>query len=134
LIRSTFRYAGRQRRDVIAKAIRPIYTAVNAAKEALDEAFDAEWGQRYPAAIRLWRNAWEECIPFLDYSTEIRRVICLTNAIEMNARYRRAVRVHGHFLPSRPMKCLYLVTRSLDPDRDRPEVKPNQDAAYIPSI
>ena len=117
LIRGTFRYAGRQHRDAIAKAIRPIYTAVNAAaaKEAL-EAFDAEWGQRYPAAIRLWRNAWEEFIPFLDYDAEIRKVIRSTNAIEsMNARYRRAVRVRGHFPTEAAMKCLYLVTRSLDP-------------------
>ena len=100
LIRGTFRYAGRQHRDAIAKAIKPIYTAVNAqaAKEALD-AFDADWGHRYPAAIRLWRNAWEEFIPFLDYDNEIRKVICSTNAIEsLNARYRRAIRVRGHFL------------------------------------
>jgi putative transposase len=41
----------------------------------------------------LWRNAWNEFIPFLDYDVEIRRVICSTNAIEsLNARYRRAVR------------------------------------------
>jgi hypothetical protein len=64
LIWGTFRYAGRQHRDAIAKAIKPIYTAVNAhaAAEALD-AFDAEWRDRYPAAIRLWRNAWSEFIP-----------------------------------------------------------------------
>lgn len=82
LIRGTFRYAGRQHRDAIARALKPIYTAVNAqaAAEALD-AFDAEWGQRYPAAIRLWRNAWSEFVPFLDYDTEIRKVICSTNAI-----------------------------------------------------
>ena len=45
LMRGKFRYAGRQHRDAIAKAIKPIYTAVNAtaATEAL-EAFDAEWG------------------------------------------------------------------------------------------
>ena len=39
------------------------------------------------------------------------------NAIEsLNARYRRAVRARGHF-PSEQaaLKCLYLVTRSLDP-------------------
>jgi hypothetical protein len=67
LIRGTFRYAGRQHRDAIANAIKPIYTAVNAAaaREALD-AFDAEWRHRYPAAIRLWRNAWEEFIPFVE--------------------------------------------------------------------
>ena len=32
--------------------------------------------------IRLWRAAWAEFIPFLDYDVEIRRVICSTNAIE----------------------------------------------------
>jgi transposase-like protein len=44
-------------------------------------------------------------------------VLCSTNAIEsLNARYRRAVRVRGHFPTEQAaMKCLYLVTRSLDP-------------------
>jgi len=32
--------------------------------------------------MRLWDNAWEEFIPFLDYDLEIRTVICSTNAIE----------------------------------------------------
>jgi putative transposase len=51
------------------------------------------------------------------YDVEIRRVICSTNAIEsLNARYRRAIKARGHF-PSEQaaLKCLYLVTRSLDP-------------------
>ena len=90
--------------------------AARTAAEALD-AFDAEWGHRYPAAIRLWRNAWQEFIPFLDYDIEVRKVICSTNAIEsLNARYRRAVRARGHFPNEQSaLKCLYLVTRSLDP-------------------
>lgn len=47
----------------------------------------------------------------------IRRIICSTNAIEsLNARYRRAVRARGHFPnDAAALKCLYLVTRSLDP-------------------
>ena len=40
------------------------------------------WGGKYRAIIRLWRNAWEQFIPFLDYDVEIRRVLCSTNAIE----------------------------------------------------
>jgi hypothetical protein len=58
-----------------------------------------------------------EFIPFLDYDVEIRRIICSTNAIEsLNARYRRAVRARGHFPTEQAaLKCLYLVTRSLDP-------------------
>ena len=40
-----------------------------------------------------------------------------TNAIEsLNARYRRTVTVRGHFPTERAaLKCLYLVTRGLDP-------------------
>ena len=75
-------------------------------------------GQEIPArSIRLWQNAWNEFIPFLDYDVEIRRVICSTNAIEsLNARYRRAVKARGHFPTEQAaLKCLYLVTRSLDP-------------------
>jgi putative transposase len=48
---------------------------------------------------------------------EIRKVICSTNAIEsLNARYRRAAKARGHFPTEQAaLKCLYLVTRSLDP-------------------
>ena len=62
-----------------------------AAAGALEE-LTAKWGERYPAVIRLWRNAWPEFVPFLAYSPEIRKVIYSTNAIEsMHARFRRAV-------------------------------------------
>jgi transposase-like protein len=118
LIRNTFRLTSRKYWDEIKRDVKPIYTAVNAtaARSAFDELTE-KWGQRYPAVIRLWDNAWDEFIPFLDYDVEIRRVICSTNAIEsLNARYRRAIKARGHF-PSEQaaMKCLYLVTRSLDP-------------------
>jgi len=53
--------------------------------------------------IRLWRNAWTELIPFLDYDIEMRKVFCSTNAIEsLNARYRRAVGQKVISRPSRP--------------------------------
>ena len=26
-----------------------------------------KWGARYPAISRLWRGAWTEFVPFLDY-------------------------------------------------------------------
>jgi transposase-like protein len=118
LIRNTFRLASRRDWDALKRDLRPIYTAVNAAaaQAALDELAE-RWGQRYPAIIRLWRNAWDEFIPFLDYDVEIRQVICSTNAIEsLNARYRRAVKARGHFPNEQAaLKCLYQVTRSLDP-------------------
>jgi len=118
LIRNTFRLASRKDWDALKRDIKPIYTAVNAdaARAALDE-LTVKWGAKYGAIIRLWNNAWEEFIPFLDYDVEIRTIICSTNAIEsLNARYRRAVRARGHFPTEQAaLKCLYLVTRSLDP-------------------
>ena len=118
LIRNSFRFASRKSWDELSRDLKPIYTAVNAeaAVAALDD-LHAKWGARYPAIIRLWRNAWEEFIPFLDYDVEIRKVLCSTNAIEsLNARYRRAVKARGHFPTEQAaMKCLYLVTRAPDP-------------------
>ena len=118
LLRNTFRFASRKYWDAMAKDLRPVYTAANeAAALARFQEFDDQWGQRYPAIIRMWRSAWTEFVPFLDYDVEVRRVICTTNAIEsLNARYRRAIRARGHF-PTElaALKCLYLATRSLDP-------------------
>jgi transposase-like protein len=82
LIRGSFRYISSRDRDELSRDLKPIYTAVTAdAAEALDR-LDEKWGARHPAMIRLWRNAWTEFIPFLDYHVDIRRVICSTNAIE----------------------------------------------------
>jgi transposase-like protein len=118
LIRNTFRLASKKDWDAIKRDIKPIYTAPSpaAARAALEELAD-RWSTKYAAVIRLWDNAWEEFIPFLDYDVEIRTVICSTNAIEsLNARYRRAIRARGHFPTEQAaLKCLYLVTRSLDP-------------------
>jgi len=118
LIRNTFRLASRKDWDALKHDVKLIYTAVNAeaARAALEELTE-KWGPKYGAIIRLWNNAWEEFIPFLDYDVEIRTVLCSTNAIEsLNARYRRAVKARGHFPTEQAaMKCLYLVTRSLDP-------------------
>lgn len=59
---------------------------------AFDE-LHVTWGERYPAIIKLWQNAWAEFVPLLAYSPEIRKVIYSTNAIEsVHACFRRAVR------------------------------------------
>lgn len=118
LLRNTFRLSSKRDWDALKRDIKPVYTAVNAdAARVAFEAMAETWGQRYGAIVRLWDNAWQEFIPFLDYDVEIRRVLCSTNAIEsLNARYRRAVKARGHFPTEQAaLKCLYLVTRSLDP-------------------
>jgi transposase-like protein len=118
LLRNTFHLASKRDWDALKRSVNPIYTAPNpAAARAAFEDLAEQWAGKYPAIVRLWDNAWQEFIPFLDYDVEIRRVISSTNAIEsLNARYRRAVRARGHFPTEQAaLKCLYLVTRSLDP-------------------
>ncbi|MGH3499573.1 MAG: IS256 family transposase [Nocardioidaceae bacterium] len=118
LIRNSFRLVSRKHSDELKRDLKQIYAAANveAASAAL-ERLDEKWGKQYGAMVRVWRNSWQEFIPFLDYDIEIRRMICSTNAIEsLNSRYRRAVRARGHFPTEQAaLKCLYLVTRSLDP-------------------
>lgn len=50
------------------------------------------------AAPKLWESTWEELTAFLRCDTEIRRIVCTTNATEsVNARIRRAVEARGCF-------------------------------------
>lgn len=118
LLRNSFRYAARQDWDKIAKLLKPVYTAPTeeAALERFAEFADA-WGRKYPAIVKLWENAWEEFTPFLRFDTEVRRIVCTTNAIEsVNARIRRAVKARGHFPNEQAaLKCVYMAIMSLDP-------------------
>jgi transposase-like protein len=118
LLRNSFRYASKRDWAAIAKDLKPVYTAPSeaAALDAFAE-FSGKWERRYPAITRLWENAWAEFVPFLRFDTEIRTLICTTNAIEsVNARFRRSVKARGHFPTEQAaLKHLYLVIISLDP-------------------
>ena len=88
---------------------------VPAAEDAFSELADSDLGQRYPAVLRVWRNAWEQFRPFLAFPPAIRRIVYTTNTIEsINARLRKVVRTRGHF-PSEQaaLKVLYLAIRNL---------------------
>jgi putative transposase len=117
LIRASLRYASRKDWGPLTKDLRTIYTAVdeNAAQVGL-EAFEQQWGQRYPAIVRLWRTHWPEFTPFLAFPPDVRRVVYTTNLIEsINARLRKVTRNRGQF-PSEQaaLKVLYLAVRNLD--------------------
>ena len=118
LIRNTFKYSSKRYWAEIARDLKPVYTAVNAAAAmAAFEAFEEKWGTKYPAISKLWRSAWDNFVPFLDLDIEIRHLLSSTNAIEsLNARFRRVIDARGHFPNEQAaMKVLYLAVRSLDP-------------------
>ena len=70
--------------------------------------------------IRSWENAWAEFVPFLEFPTELRKIVYTTNAIEsLNARFRKAVRHRGHFPNEQAaLKVLYLVATTRRPNRE----------------
>jgi putative transposase len=78
------RYVSYQDRKKVAAALRPIYTApsVEAAETELLAFADSELGQKYPAGVAVWENAWQRFIPFLAFPEPVRKVIYTTNSIE----------------------------------------------------
>ena len=120
VMRNAMRFVSYQDRKKIAASMRTIYTApsLEAAEVALKD-LDTEWGRQYPGVIDVWRRAWNEFIPFLDYPVELRRVVYTTNAIEsINFQLRKVTKTRGHF-PSdeAAMKLLYLGLRNISSKR-----------------
>jgi transposase-like protein len=117
LVRNTLRYTARQHWAKVTTDLRRVYTApsLDAATERFSE-FEEKWGATIPAVIRLWRDSWDEFIPFLSFPTEVRSMIYTTNTIEsLNARFRRSTRVRGHFPNEQSaIKVLYLTIRRTD--------------------
>ncbi|MFA6575846.1 MAG: IS256 family transposase [Nocardioides sp.] len=123
LVRNSLRYSSKQHWQKITGQLRRIYTAPTVeAAEFEFEIFAEEWGEKYPAMIKLWRNAWAEFVPFLDFPVEVRKIIYTTNAIEsLNARFRAATRRRGHFPDEQSaLKVLYLAVRHREVNRPNP--------------
>lgn len=111
LVRNSLRYVPWKDRRAVVRDMKLIYRAatVEAAEQAL-EAFDATWGQKYPMAVKAWRERWEQVIPFFSYPEPIRRAIYTTNAVEsLNSTLRRITRKRGAFPTEDSVrKVLYL--------------------------
>ncbi|WP_299305475.1 transposase, partial [uncultured Brachybacterium sp.] len=72
-----------------------------------------------PGAVLAWRNAWEDFIPFLAFTPEIRKVIYTTNQIEsINYQLRKITKTRGSF-PSdeAAIKLVYLGIRNIETHR-----------------
>ena len=126
LIRAAMRFVNYKDRKAIAKALKPIYTAVDADAARLEfETFKAAWGQKYPHAIATWEAAWDRFIPFLAFPPELRRVIYTTNSIEsLNYQLRKIIKNRGQF-PSDDavIKLLWLSICNIEDKRAREREK-----------
>jgi putative transposase len=117
LIRNSLDYAGWDKRRDLAKALKPIYQALNAeaAEQALNDFEAGPWGKQYPTVVAAWRRVWDRVIPFFVFPPAIRKVIYTTNAIEsINAQLRKIIKTHGHFpTDEAATKLIWLVLRNI---------------------
>ena len=117
LIRASLRYVNYRDKKKVTTALRPIYTAPNA-DAALDEldAFEHEWGERYPATVQAWRAAWAHVTPFLALPEDLRRAVYTTNTIEgLHRQVRKAIKTRGHFPDEQAAtKLIYLALIKAD--------------------
>jgi putative transposase len=127
LIRASMRFVSYADRKAVAAALRPIYTAATeaAAAQELDIFEGSNWGKKYPAAVRVWRDAWERFIPFLEFPPAVRRIIYTTNSIEsLNYQLRKIIKNRGHFPnDDAVIKLLWLAIRDIEDKRARQRAK-----------
>ncbi len=82
--------------------------------EQLD-AFDSKWGKKYPAAVKSWRDNWNELTSFFQYPYEMRSLIYTTNAIEgFNRQLRKVTKTRTVFpTDDSLLKLLFLAMRDI---------------------
>ena len=127
LLRASMRFISYNDRKAVAAALRPIYTAptAQAAAQELDIFEGSVWGKKYPATVRVWRDAWERFIPFLEFPPEVRKILYTTNSIEsLNYQLRKIIKNRGHFPnDDAVVKLLWLAIRDIEDKRARERAK-----------
>lgn len=130
LIRAAMRFVNYKDRKAVSAALKPIYQAADesAARGALDEFAASPLGKDNPNTIRVFTDAWDRFIPFLEFPPELRRVIYTTNAIEsLNYQLRKVTKNRGHF-PSdeAAVELLWLAICNIEDKRARERAQKKQ--------
>lgn len=111
MIRSSTRFVGYQDIKEVCVDLRKIYTSANReqARIALD-VFCKKWDTKYKEIGSKWNQNWDELMGFMDYKTDIRRMIYTTNPVEALHRVMRKVTKSKSPWPSDKalLKQLYL--------------------------
>ena len=115
-VRNTLKYVGEKNKKELANDLKTIYHAPSedAALEALDRVTE-KWEDDYPNAMKSWYKNWDVISPIFKFSSDVRKIIYTTNAIEsLNSGYRRLNKQRSVF-PSDTalLKALYLATNEI---------------------
>ena len=115
-IRSSTRFVVSKDMKSFVSDLKRIYKA-NTQDEAWEQldAFDSRWGKKYPAAVKSWRDSWNELTSFFQYPYEMRSLIYTTNAIEgFNRQLRKVTKTRTVFpTDDSLLKLLFLAMRDI---------------------
>ena len=116
LVRASLNYVNWKERKQVAADLKPIYRAATATEAEMNlESFISNWGHKYKAIGKLWKENWERVIPFFAFPEEVRKVIYTTNAVEaLHRGLRKIIKTRGSF-PSEEaaLKLLYLALENI---------------------
>lgn len=133
LIRAANRWVAHKDRKQVSALLKKVYTATDeaAAKDALEEFAESELGKKYPQSVKVWEDAWERFVPFLQFPPATRRVIYTTNSIEsLNNEIRKATRNRVQFSNDESAtKTLWLMICNIEDKRARKRAKEGKRAA-----
>ena len=112
-VRNTLKYVSDKDRKPFAADLKKIYAAPNAdrAEQIRDDVMN-KWSEKYPNAMKSWVVNWDAITPIFKFSSDVRKVIYTTNAIEsLNSTYRKLNRQRSVFPSDQALlKALYLAT------------------------
>lgn len=121
LIRAANGWVAYGDRRAVSAALKKIYTATDesTAHAALSEFEASELGQKYPRSVKVWRDAWERFVPFLQFPPVARKVIYTTNSIEsFNNELRKATGNRVQFTNDESaIKTLWLMICAIEDKR-----------------
>lgn len=72
--------------------------------------FEDKWGKKYSLSVKGWLDNWGNVSTYFEYSSDIRRIIYTTNAIEaMHRQIRKVTKTKGAFTSDQAlMKLMYM--------------------------
>lgn len=116
LVRASLNYVNWKERKAVAADLKAVYRAATERQleQGLKE-FISQWGDKYQAIGKLWKDNWDRVTPFFEFPADVRRVIYTTNAVEsLHMSLRKIIKTRGSF-PSEEeaLKLLYLALRNV---------------------
>jgi putative transposase len=115
-IRNSLKYIPWKDRKAFVADLKIIYQApTREAAEANLRKLEETWGARYAISVKSWQNNWDDLATMFDFSSDIRRLIYTTNAVEgYHRQLRKVIKNKASFPnPEAARKLLYLATHDI---------------------